>query len=106
MAGSAAGGGGPFRSEYRFDETLTGVITAVARPCLLVIRPQRPNGAGVLIAAGGGYLRIDIGNEGFRSGSGWRAPASRPSSWSTGFRARNGATAPTRPARMRSAPCA
>ncbi|HEV2545673.1 MAG TPA: alpha/beta hydrolase [Methylobacterium sp.] len=68
------GGGGPFRSEYRFDETLTGVITAVARPCLLVIRPQRPNGAGVLIAAGGGYLRIDIGNEGLPVGQ-WLARA-------------------------------
>ena len=68
------GGGGPFRSEYRFDETLTGVITGVVRPCLLVIRPEKPNGAGIVIAAGGGYLRIDIGNEGLPVGQ-WLARA-------------------------------
>lgn len=68
------GGGGPFRSEYRFDETLTGVVTGVVRPCLLMIRPQRPNGAGIVIAAGGGYLRIDIGNEGLPVGH-WLARA-------------------------------
>ena len=62
------GGGGPYRSEYRFDETLTGVVTGVVRPCLLVIRPERPNGAAMVIAAGGGYRRIDIGNEGLPVG--------------------------------------
>jgi acetyl esterase/lipase len=62
------GGGGPYRSEYRFDETLTGVVTGVVRPCLLVIRPTRPNGAAVVVAAGGGYRRIDIGNEGLPVG--------------------------------------
>lgn len=58
------GGPGPDPSGYRFDETALGVITRVQRPCLLVIRPDRPNGAAMIVAAGGGYRIIDIGNEG------------------------------------------
>ncbi|WP_264812459.1 alpha/beta hydrolase, partial [Acetobacter oeni] len=33
------------------------------RPGLTVFRPGRPNGAAVLIAAGGGYRRIEMGSE-------------------------------------------
>lgn len=62
--GLPPGGGGPFRSDYRFDETLGGVITGVTRPCLMVVRPERPNGGAFLVAAGGGYRRIDISGEG------------------------------------------
>lgn len=58
------GGGGPIAADGRFDETREGVITNVARPCLLMLRPLKPNGAAILVAAGGGYRRIDIGNEG------------------------------------------
>lgn len=70
--GLPPGGGGPLRTEYRFDETLKGVITAISRPCLLVIRPEKPNGAAMIVAAGGGYRRIDIGNEGLPVGA-WLA---------------------------------
>ena len=70
--GLPPGGGGPRRTDYRFDETLQGVITAVTRPCLLVIRPEKPNGAAMVVAAGGGYRRIDIGNEGLPVGN-WLA---------------------------------
>ena len=58
------GGEGPDPNGFRFDETAQGVITKVERPCLLVIRPDRPNGAAMIVAAGGGYRFIDIGNEG------------------------------------------
>ncbi|GJD46198.1 hypothetical protein AFCDBAGC_4078 [Methylobacterium cerastii] len=58
------GGEGPDPNGYRFDETARGVITKVERPCLLVIRPDKPNGSAMIVAAGGGYRFIDIGNEG------------------------------------------
>ncbi|GJE25600.1 alpha/beta hydrolase [Methylobacterium organophilum] len=67
--GPPPGGGGPPVTEYRFDETLKGIITAVSRPCLLVMRPERPNGASVVVTAGGGYRRIDIGHEGLPVGA-------------------------------------
>ena len=70
--GMPPGGGGPLRTEYRFDETLSGVVSAITRPCLMVIRPEKPNGAAMIIAAGGGYRRIDIGNEGLPVGA-WLA---------------------------------
>lgn len=66
--GRPPGGGGPVPTDYRFDETLRGVVTAVTRPCMMVMRPERPNGAAVIIAAGGGYRRIDIGHEGLPVG--------------------------------------
>lgn len=72
--GLPPGGGGPFRGDYRFDETLSGVITAVTRPCLMVIRPQRANGGAFIVAAGGGYRRIDISGEGLPVGA-WLAKA-------------------------------
>ncbi|MGY2051642.1 alpha/beta hydrolase [Methylobacterium sp. JK268] len=58
------GGGGPDLDGAPYDESREGVIQSVARPCLLVVRPARPNGTAMLIAAGGGYRRIDIGHEG------------------------------------------
>lgn len=70
--GQPPGGGGPLRTDYRFDETLSGVITAISRPCMMVIRPEKPTGAAMIIAAGGGYRRIDIGNEGLPVGQ-WLA---------------------------------
>jgi acetyl esterase/lipase len=62
--GLPPGGGGPTAADGRFDETREGVITNVSRPCLMVVRAAKPNGAAVIVAAGGGYRRIDIGNEG------------------------------------------
>ena len=43
-------------------------VTGVARPSLTVFRPARPNGAAVLIAPGGGYIRVVIDKEGFEVG--------------------------------------
>ncbi|MFE1597716.1 alpha/beta hydrolase [Methylobacterium sp. ID0610] len=61
--GMPPGGGGPDLDGQAFDESREGVIQSVARPCLMVVRPARPNGTAMLIAAGGGYRRIDIGHE-------------------------------------------
>lgn len=62
--GLPPGGGGPIAADGRFDESRDGVISNVARPCLLVMHAPKPNGAALVVAAGGGYRRIDIGNEG------------------------------------------
>lgn len=62
------GGTGPDPHGYRFDETALGVVTRIRRPCLLVIRPDRPNGAAMIVAGGGGYSVIDIGHEGVPAG--------------------------------------
>lgn len=40
-----------------------GSITNVGRPRLNVYRPARPNGAAVVVIAGGGYAHIEAGNE-------------------------------------------
>ncbi|ACL56293.1 alpha/beta hydrolase [Methylobacterium nodulans] len=61
--GLPPGGGGPDLDGPAFDESREGVIQSVARPCLMAVRPARPNGTAILIAAGGGYRRIDIGHE-------------------------------------------
>ncbi len=61
--GKPPGGGGPNPEGPRFDESREGVVTGVAEPCLLVMRPARPTGSAMVIAAGGGYRRIDLGHE-------------------------------------------
>ncbi|HEY3950625.1 alpha/beta hydrolase [Phenylobacterium sp.] len=43
-------------------------VTGIARPIMTVFRPARPNGAAVLIAPGGGYIRVVIDKEGFEVG--------------------------------------
>jgi len=40
-----------------------GAITNIGRPRLNVYRPGRPNGSAVIVVAGGGYDRIEAGNE-------------------------------------------
>lgn len=40
-------------------------FTHVTRPTLTVLRPQRPNGAALLLIPGGGYRRVAIGHEGY-----------------------------------------
>jgi len=42
-------------------------VTGVAEPLLTVFRPARPNGAAVIIAPGGGYVRVVIDKEGFET---------------------------------------
>src|SRR4051812_5597282 len=43
-------------------------VTGVAEPLMTVFRPARPNGGAVLIAPGGGYIRVVIDKEGFEIG--------------------------------------
>ena len=43
-------------------------VTGVGEPLMTVFRPARPNGAAVLIAPGGGYIRVVIDKEGFEVG--------------------------------------
>jgi len=40
-------------------------VTGIGRPTMTVFRPARPNGAALLIAPGGSYLRVVIDKEGF-----------------------------------------
>lgn len=42
-------------------------VETVGRPSVTVFRPEKPNGAAVLIAPGGGYVRIVIDKEGFET---------------------------------------
>ncbi|MDP4002252.1 alpha/beta hydrolase [Methylobacterium sp. NEAU K] len=58
------GGSGPDADGYRYVEGTTGDITRVAKPCLLAMRPANPSGAAMIVAAGGGYEYIALGNEG------------------------------------------
>lgn len=43
-------------------------VTGVGRPLLTVFRPARPNGAALIVAPGGGYIRVVIDKEGFEVG--------------------------------------
>jgi acetyl esterase/lipase len=43
-------------------------IMGVVRPRLIVFRPAVPNGAGLLVAPGGGYVRMAIDKEGYEMG--------------------------------------
>jgi acetyl esterase/lipase len=43
-------------------------VTGVGQPLMTVFRPAKPNGAAVLIAPGGGYIRVVIDKEGFEVG--------------------------------------
>lgn len=71
--------------------------TEIGEPLMTVFRPKRPNGAALLIAPGGGYVRVVIDKEGFEvarrvaeagitafvlryrlPGEGWAAPAVTP----------------------------
>ena len=42
--------------------------TGVAHPMMTVFRPARPNGAAMLVAPGGGYIRVVIDKEGYEVG--------------------------------------
>lgn len=54
------GGGGPSGSQ---QVSAKGAITNIAAPSLEVFTPERPNGAAMIIAGGGGYKRIEEGKE-------------------------------------------
>ena len=45
-------------------------LTRISCPTLTVLRPERPNGAAVIVAPGGGYSRISVEQEG-RSTARW-----------------------------------
>ncbi|MBB2157263.1 alpha/beta hydrolase [Gluconacetobacter diazotrophicus] len=67
--GPPPGGGGPTGREH---VSASGAVTRVAIPRLTVLRPARPNGAAMLIAAGGGYRRIEVQKEAMPA-AGWLA---------------------------------
>lgn len=54
------GGGGPAGTERVSKK---GAVSNVVTPTLEVYAPERPNGAAMLVAAGGGYKRIELDNE-------------------------------------------
>ena len=54
------GGGGP-GGEARLSAR--GALSHIPRPVLTVWQPARATGHGVLVAAGGGYQRIEMGSE-------------------------------------------
>ncbi|MFS2159029.1 alpha/beta hydrolase [Pseudomonas sp. Pseusp122] len=58
--GVPPGGGGPTGNEV---VSAKGALTNVSRPSLRVFKPERPNGKAVLVAAGGGYKRMEMGME-------------------------------------------
>lgn len=58
--GEPPGGGGPTGN---LIISATGAQRNIALPTLTVIRPAVPRGQAVLIAAGGGYKRIEMGKE-------------------------------------------
>ena len=66
LAGRAAGRRQPARPRTAIGMSRRPRATSpsVARPCLLVMRPANANGAAMIVAAGGGYEFIALGNEG------------------------------------------
>lgn len=58
--GAPPGGGGPSGSETLSKKD---ALTNVVHPSLQVFKPEHANGRAVLIAAGGGYKRIEMGTE-------------------------------------------
>ncbi|ACB93838.1 alpha/beta hydrolase [Beijerinckia indica] len=58
--GSPPGGGGPAGPEAL---NYKGTLTNVSVPTISLYRPAVPNGAAILIAAGGGYHHIQMGKE-------------------------------------------
>ena len=58
--GTPPGGGGP-KGERSISAR--GEVSHVAIPTLSALRPVKPNGRAVLIAAGGGYKRIEMAKE-------------------------------------------
>ncbi|WP_026111479.1 alpha/beta hydrolase [Winslowiella toletana] len=59
-SGAAPGGGGPSGSAIL---SAKGALSNIAVPALTVLTPEHANGHAVLIAAGGGYKRIQMASE-------------------------------------------
>lgn len=66
---SPPGGGGPSGAELI---GATGAVTNIVMPTIEMVAPSRPNGAAVLVAAGGGYKRIEMASEA-RPAASWLA---------------------------------
>ncbi|GGE03499.1 hypothetical protein GCM10011390_23000 [Aureimonas endophytica] len=62
--GVAPGGGGPSGEPLQASG---GALRNIAVPAIEIVRPARPNGSAILVAAGGGYRRIEIGKEARRA---------------------------------------
>lgn len=64
-AGIPAGSGEGPQGPERIGQTGSGVgaVSNISRPRIVIYRPPHPNGAAVLLIGGGGYFRIEIGNE-------------------------------------------
>lgn len=58
--GTPPGGGGATGHEVL---SAKGALTNVSHPSLEIFKPEHPNGRAVLVAGGGGYKRIEMGNE-------------------------------------------
>ena len=43
------------------------IVTAIGAPYLKVFRPERPDGSALLVAPGGGYIRVVVDKEGFEA---------------------------------------
>lgn len=54
------GGGGPSGDEVLSPD---GVLKNISHPALEVFTPTNPNGWGILVAGGGGYKHIEMGDE-------------------------------------------
>jgi acetyl esterase/lipase len=53
-------GSGPSEPEH---VSAKGAVTDISKPRLVAYRPSQPNGAAVVVIAGGGYVRIEAGPE-------------------------------------------
>ncbi|KAE8165866.1 Alpha/Beta hydrolase protein [Aspergillus tamarii] len=55
---------GAFELDAQEGDLAQAVVTKVERPFLFGYRPAKPNGRGVLILGGGGYVQLMVGREG------------------------------------------
>lgn len=55
---------GAFELDTPGDNLDNAVVTKVDRPFLFGYRPENPNGRGILILGGGGYVQLMVGREG------------------------------------------
>lgn len=55
---------GAFELETPEGKIDNAVVTSVERPFLFGYQPEKPNGRGVLILGGGGYVQLMVGREG------------------------------------------
>lgn len=55
---------GAFESEVQGENSQNIVVTKVDRPFLFGYKPETPNGRGILILGGGGYVQLMVGREG------------------------------------------